>query len=108
MRTVLFLNHDALGHGDPALGARILKTFLQKSVALPDVEAILMVNSGVRLIAPDSVLLPELAMLEERGIELVPCGTCLQHYGVEPALGRISSMDDIIRALGLAEKVITL
>ncbi|MEL6428449.1 MAG: DsrE family protein [Planctomycetota bacterium] len=107
MKTVLFLGKDTLGHGDRDLGTRILKTFLQKSIALRDLDAVLMVNSGVKLVARDSHVLGELTMLEENGVDLVPCGTCLQHYGVEPAAGEVGSMDGIIKALGDAAKVIT-
>ena len=108
MQTVLVLDHDQMGSGDPDLGARILKTFLQKAVALQDLDAILMFNLGVKLTAADSPVLQELGMLDERGVELVPCGTCLQHYGVEPAVGAVASMDDIVSAMGKAQKVITL
>jgi hypothetical protein len=108
MQTVLVLDSDQMGSGDPDLGARILKTFLQKAVALQDLEAVLLFNAGVKLTAADSSVLQELAMLEERGVELVPCGTCLQHYGVDPAAGRVGSMDDIVAAMGKAAKVITL
>ena len=52
-------------------------------------------------------MLGELTMLEESGVDVKPCGTCLQHYGVEPAVGSVGSMDGIVKALGdAAEKVI--
>jgi hypothetical protein len=47
-------------------------------------------------------------MLEERGVDLVPCGTCLSHFGLAPAIGRVSDMDTIVRELGRATKVVTL
>ena len=108
MSTVLLLNHDHLGHGDVELGRRILKTFLQKSAGLRDLEAILFVNGGVTLTAADSPVLVELKLLEENGVDVVPCGTCLAHYGVEPAVGEVGSMDAVIAAMDRAAKVITL
>ncbi|HPF15659.1 MAG: sulfurtransferase-like selenium metabolism protein YedF [Planctomycetes bacterium] len=108
MATLLLLNHDHMGHGNAELGARILKTFLQKSAALRDLEAIAMVNGGVELVAPGSAVLGELTLLEENGVDLLPCGTCLQAYAVEPAVGRVSSMDEILAAMQKASKVITL
>ena len=108
MQTVLVLDRDQMGSGDPDLGARILKTFLQKAVALQDLDAILMFNLGVKLTAADSPVLQELGMLDERGVELVPCGTCLQHYGVTPAVGKVGSMDEILGEIERAEKVLTL
>ena len=107
MRTVLFLTRDQFGDGDAELGRKVLGTFLRKSIALPGLEAVLMVNAGAKLVAPDSPVLAELLLLEERGVELIPCGTCLQHYGIEPAVGAAGDMDTVIRELGRAEKVIS-
>jgi hypothetical protein len=108
MRTAVVLNQDQMGHGDRALGQRILATFLRKAIALRELDAIVMFNSGVRLVAADSPVLAELTLLHERGIDLVPCGTCLEHYRVQPAVGRSSDMDTILRELDAAAKVITL
>lgn len=108
MKTVILLNQDQMGHGDVDLARRILKTFLQKAIAFEDLDAILMVNSGVKLSGADSTVLGELAMLEENGVDLVPCGTCLNHYGVEPKVGSIGSMDEVISRMDKAGKVITI
>ena len=108
MHTVVVLNQDQMGHGDRALGRKILGTILKKSIALAGFEAIVFYNSGVRLLAPDSPFLGELRALEERGIDLIPCGTCLTYFGIEPAIGRVSDMDTILRELDHAAKVITL
>lgn len=106
MKAVLILASDRMGEGDPDLGKRILKTFLQKSIAFRELDAILFYNSGVTLTGPQSHVLGELTMLEESGVDVVPCGTCLEHYGVEPAVGRVGSMDGIIKAMDTAAKVI--
>lgn len=108
MSTIVVLSHDQMGEGDPELGRKILGTFLKKSIALPDFEAILLYNGGVKLVAEDSPVLIELKLLEERGIDLVPCGTCLDHYGIDPAVGRVADMDTIVREMGRAAKVIRL
>jgi hypothetical protein len=108
MQTIVVLSQDQMGHGDRELGQRILATFLRKAIALPEFEAILLYNSGVRLVAAGSPVLTELRALEERGVDLVPCGTCLQHFGITPAIGRVSDMDTILSEMGRAAKVITL
>jgi RNase P/RNase MRP subunit p30 len=108
MDTVLLLNHDHMGHGDTGLGERILKTFLQKSRALGGLEAVLLVNSGVRLVAVGSPVRAELKLMEDNGVDIVPCGTCLSFYEVEPAVGEVGSMDEIVASLDKAGKVITL
>ena len=108
MNTVIVLNHDQMGHGDAELGQKILGTFLSKIPSLREVSAIALYNSGVKLLAESSPVLSELTMLEENGVDLLPCGTCVKHYGVELATGEISTMDQIIQELDRAEKVVTL
>ncbi|MBI5435288.1 MAG: sulfurtransferase-like selenium metabolism protein YedF [Planctomycetes bacterium] len=108
MRTVVVLNQDQMGHGDRDLGRKILATFLRKAIALEGLDAIVLYNSGVKLLAPDSPVLAELTLLAERGIDLVPCGTCVQHFGLTLATAKTSDMDTILRELAVAEKVITL
>lgn len=107
MRTVVVFNKDQLGHGDRELGRKVLGTFLKKSIALQGLETIVFFNAGVKLVAPDSPYLGELHALEERGVDIVPCGTCLAHYAITPAVGRVSDMDSIVAELSKAEKVIT-
>jgi hypothetical protein len=108
MDTLLLLGQDHLGHGDLALGQKVLGTFLKKAIALPGLQAIAFWNAGVRLVGPDSPVLTELRLLEERGIDLLPCGTCLAHHGITPAVGAVSDMEAIVREIGRAAKVVTL
>ncbi|MCH2100931.1 MAG: DsrE family protein [Planctomycetes bacterium] len=108
MKTVLVLNQDQMGHGDRELGQRVLCTFLQKAIAIEGLEAVLFYNAGVRLVASDSPVISELRELENRGVDLTPCGTCVQAYEVEVQVGQISDMETIVREIGAAQKVVTL
>jgi hypothetical protein len=108
MGTVVLLRSDRMGEGDRELGLRILGTFLRKSATLRDLSSIVLYNSAVHLVAAGSPVLAELTLLHEAGVELLPCGTCLQHYGLEPAVGAVSDMDSILRELAAAQKVIPL
>lgn len=108
METVLVLNQDQMGHGDRALCQKVLGTFLKKAIALHGLTAIAFYAAGVKLVAADSPVLTELKLLEERGIDILPCGTCLNHFGVAPAVGKVSDMDTIVAELARAAKVITL
>ncbi|MFK7740035.1 MAG: DsrE family protein [Planctomycetota bacterium] len=108
MDTLVVCSRNQMGDGDPELGKKVLGTFLKKSIALPNFTAILFYNEGVKLVAADSPVLTELRLLEERGVDLVPCGTCLNHYGIEPAVGEVGDMDTIVQEMGRAGKVITL
>ncbi len=108
MRTVIVLNNDQMGHGDPELGRKILATFLRKSPAIRDVTAIVLFNSGIRLACEGSPVLAELTQLHEAGVDLRPCGTCLDFYKLKLAVGHVSNMDEIVQELDRADKVITL
>ncbi len=107
-KTVVVINQDQMGHGDRDLGRKILGTFLKKSIALHGLEAIAFYNGGVRLVANDSPVLAELTSLEANGVDLLPCGTCIEAFGIEVAVGKVSSMDDIVAELARAEKILTL
>lgn len=106
MSTVLVFARAQMGDGDAALGRKVLATFLRKSVAFRDLRSLLFYNDGVRLVAADSPVLAELRMLEERGVDLIPCGTCLEHYGISPAVGKTGSMDQVVAEMDKADKVI--
>jgi hypothetical protein len=108
MHTVLALNNDQMGYGDADLGTRILKTFLQKSPSLRDLQAIVLYNAGVRLLTAGSPVLAELGMLHENGVDLLPCVTCLEHYDLKCEIVPPSTMAQIMAELDAAEKVITL
>lgn len=108
MTTLLVLKRAQLGVGDTDLGQKVLGTFLRKAIALRDLDTIVMFNEGVKLVAADSPVRAELSMLEERGVDLMPCGTCLEHYGVEPVVGKVSDMDAIVKEMDAAGKVIDL
>lgn len=108
MKTVVVLNRDQMGHGDADLGMRILGAFLRKCLAMHELHAIVLYNSGVKLVADPSPLIPDFLQLFERGIEILPCGTCLDHYGLASRVSVASDMDSIIRELDAADKVITL
>lgn len=107
MSTVLVLARAQMGDGDPALGQKVLGTFLRKCPAL-GLRSILLYNDGVKLVAEGSPVLAELRLLEENGVEVVPCGTCLEFHGIKPAAGKTGNMDQIVSEMGKAQKVITL
>ena len=110
MNTVLVINRDQMGEGDRELGRKILGACLRKLPAFDGLEAIVLYNSGVKLAVKDSELAGELNLLNDKGIDVLPCGTCLEHFGLADQLvvARPSNMDDILATLRSADKVITL
>lgn len=111
MATVVIVNGEGMGHGDPALGKQLLGSFLSKvRRALPDLEAVCFYNAGVKLLCEGSPVLQPLATLHDEGVELVACGTCVRHFGLagDVRVGEVRGMDEILSRLAAATKVVTL
>jgi hypothetical protein len=110
MATAVILNTNQMGHGDPELGLKILATFLRKAVSIPDLRSVILYNNGVHLATEGSPVAVELNQLHERGVDILPCGTCADFYKVKDKLTTEgpSNMDEIVAALRDADKVITL
>jgi selenium metabolism protein YedF len=109
--TVVILNADTLGRGDEALGAKLTGAFLRTLVALEEKPAALILyNGAVRLLSPESTHLEALRALDDAGVDLLACVTCLEHFALTErmALGRVSNMREIVQRSLAAAKVISL
>jgi hypothetical protein len=100
---VVILNADTLGRGDEALGAKLTGAFLRTLVALEERPAALILYNG-------AVHLEALRALDDAGVDLLACVTCLEHFALTEriALGRVSNMREIVQRSLAAAKVITL
>ena len=65
-------------------------------------------KGGARLTCKDSASLEDLKNLEAQGVEILTCGTCLNHYGLteELAVGGVTNMYSIVEKLAGAGKVV--
>ena len=109
--TVLVITREGMGHAEPALQLKLLRTFLTlllESAQSP--RAICFYTEGVRLVVEGSPLLDLLQSLESRGVPLIVCQTCLNHFQIaeKRRVGLVGGMGDIIAAMATAGKVITL
>ena len=100
-----------MGTGDQELQHKLIHTYFRLFVAnnyLPSVIALY--TEGVKLLTSDSPVLESLQTLEDSGVHLIACNTCLKHYGLQDNLqvGIPGGMTDINEAQWQAEKVITL
>lgn len=98
--TVVVLASDHMGEGDPELGTVLMRAFCQTLVQMDVPGKLLFYNRGVFLALDDSPVLSELKGLEEMGVELLVCGTCLNYYKVRERLaaGKVSNMFTILEA----------
>lgn len=107
--TVIVIASDKMGDGEAALGETLIKGFiytLTEMETLP--KAILFYNKGVFLTASNETTIKDLKLLEERGVEILSCGACLNFYHLENniAVGSITNMYNIIDKQMKASKVI--
>lgn len=75
-----------------------------------EVSAIIFMNSGVMLSTEGSELTEHLKVLEDSGVEVLSCGTCLDFYQLTDKLraGSVTNMYTIAEKLLHAGKVINL
>ncbi|KOP83922.1 DsrE family protein [Cytobacillus solani] len=96
---VILVSSDQLGTGDKELGESVLETFftlLKQREDLP--AAIFCMNRGVFTLTDHSFVSVHLKELEDKGVEVLACKTCVDYYKVEENLvaGKISGMPSFI------------
>jgi selenium metabolism protein YedF len=106
--TVVVFASDRMGEGDPGLGDVLMRAFCQSLVQMPVPQTMLFYNRGVFLTLADSLVLPELQGLQELGVALLVCGTCLDFYKVreQMSVGRVSNMFTILETQMQAGRLI--
>jgi selenium metabolism protein YedF len=106
--TAVVFASDRMGEGDPELGAILMRAFGQTLVQMEVPKKLLFYNRGIFLTLDDSPILAELKGLEEMGVELLVCGTCLDFYKVKERLaaGKVSNMFSILEAQMQAGRII--
>ena len=107
--TVVYINSDQMGSGDPELGQLLLKNFiftLLDGNNLPD--AIYLVNNGVKLSVAGSDVLEPFQELANQGVDIASCGLCLEFFGLKNslAIGRISNMLELVNAMAEADLIV--
>ena len=100
-----------MGRGDDQLGTLLrvnsLRVWKEMGKAL---WRLVFVNAGVKLTIAGTDTLPVLQELETRGVSILVCGTCLNHFGLmdKKQCGETTTnMLDIVTSLEVADKVIT-
>ncbi len=109
--TLIQITHNGMGLGDEELGIILLNNYFKlilEQNRLPKFVALY--NSGVELICTGSPLIEIFKLLESKGINLIACKTCLNHYNLIDKLevGIAGTMVDIIELQAIADKVINL
>jgi selenium metabolism protein YedF len=106
---VLMIASDRLGSGDDELGEALITAFVNTlPEAKPKPAKMLFINRGVMLTTEGSTVLDTLLQLEQEGVQIFSCGTCLNHYQLKEKLkvGQVTNMYDTVDTLLTAEKVV--
>ena len=111
--TVILVTHYGMGSASevPALPIKLIGKYfslLLEGNSLP--AAICFYTDGVKLVMKDSPVLEPLKALEEKGVRLIICSTCLETFGLtdQVQVGIVGGMVDILEAQIKASKVISL
>ncbi|MGD9974533.1 MAG: sulfurtransferase-like selenium metabolism protein YedF [Desulfatirhabdiaceae bacterium] len=102
---------DRMGFGDDELGLKLMLSFLRTLKEMgPDLWRLVFVNNGVKLTIAGSDVLDDLKAYENAGLKILVCGTCLTHFNLleKKQVGETTNMLDIVTAMQLADKVITI
>jgi tRNA 2-thiouridine synthesizing protein A len=108
---VFFITGKQLGTGDEKFGEKLMIGFINNLVeATSKPGKMIFANSGVRLTAEGSEALAALQRLEQEGVEILSCGSCLEYYGLTDKLraGIVTNSYEVVATLLSAEKVIKL
>ncbi len=101
---------DRLGFGDDTLGLALMVNFLRTLKEMGgELWRLVFVNNGVKLTIDGSAVLGDLQGYEKDGLKILVCGTCLNHFNLleRKQVGETTNMLDIVTAMQLADKVIT-
>lgn len=107
--TLVVISSRYMGNGDEELGRILMKGFiyaLTQQDSLPS--TVLFYNSGAFLTCEESPELEDLKSLEAQGVEIMTCGTCMNHYGLQDKLmvGSVTNMYSIVEKMMQAGHIV--
>jgi len=109
--SVVFIGSDRIGRGDDELGRVLIVSALSALAEVePKPKAIVLMNSGVKLAVEGSKVLEKLRRLEDVGIKILVCGTCLDYFNLKDsiAVGEVSNMFTILETFLKSGNVVSL
>ena len=107
--TVVVIASATMGEGDPELGRLLMKGYIYALTQLDTLpKTLLFYNGGAALTCEGSASLEDLKSLEAQGVQILTCGTCLNHYGLTDSLkvGEVTNMYVIAETMAGAAKII--
>ena len=110
-RIMVMIATDRLGRGDDELGGKLMVNFIKTLKEMGDeLWRLVLVNNGVKLTIGGSEILEDLKGLNESGVMIMVCGTCLDYFHLldKKEVGETTNMLDIVTSMQVADKVISM
>jgi len=110
-KIMIMIATDTFGRGSDELGGKLMGNFIKTLKEMGDeLWRLVFVNSGVKLTIDSAEILPDLKALENQGLHILVCGTCLTYFDLldKKAVGETTNMLDIVTAMQLADKVVNI
>ena len=109
--TVILIPGYGMGNADKELQLILFGKYLEilsQNESLP--AALCFYTDGVKLLCEGSPVLAQLRTIEEKGVRLIICSTCLNYLDLTEKVraGIVGGMGDIVEAQIKADRVITI
>ena len=108
---VVSIGSDKMGQGTDELGKILIKSFIYSltELAVPP-KCVIFFNSGALLTSDGANTIDDLTKLEEKGAEILTCGTCVNYYNLQDklAVGAVSNMHEIAQRMASANNIINI
>ncbi|CEI74309.1 sulfurtransferase-like selenium metabolism protein YedF [Romboutsia hominis] len=107
----IFISSDKMGQGNDELGEVLIKGYIYTlTETKPYPKHIVFVNSGVKLTTVNEATVENLKILENNGVEILSCGTCLDYYNLKELLqvGTVTNMYNIVEMMNNSLQTISI
>jgi selenium metabolism protein YedF len=107
----ILVKSDVFGQGNDELGAVLTKSFFYALTEMSsEVQTLIFMNGGVHLTTDGSPILEHLEYLEQNGVQILSCGTCLDFFAKKEQLkvGQVTNMYTVTEILCNASKTMVL
>lgn len=103
------ITSESMGEGDAELGKKLMKSFFISLSCLERLPSLIVFyNSGVKLASGSSDIAELLLEIERKGVEIILCGTCTDHFGITDKIvaGKTGDMYLILNKLSMMPVII--
>ncbi len=111
MKKIILIDSDKIGEGTEEIGYIMMKKFINGMVGLDEKpEKLVFYGIGVKLVAEGSFVMDSLLSLENMGVDIISCATCVNYYNLAEKIqvGRVGNMPEFLKLLMEKDDVITI